>query len=186
MSTVTDTHTINGMDVERMRKTIDAIRKNRGLARFQFRAHNRWHGGGWNRSEIREFYGCGGEDTTRVEPFILDSDEPQVLLGEDHNPNPAEYVLHALAGCLTTTLAMHCAGEGIEIESIESTVDGEVDLQGFLGMDENVRKGFEGIHVTMRVKSDAPREKLAELARYSPVYDTLTRPVPVDVKIEMV
>ncbi|MHC4443751.1 MAG: OsmC family protein [Planctomycetota bacterium] len=178
--------TINGVDVEQLKKIITAIRENPPLAEFLFRARNIWLGGSRNRSTIKDFYGCGEEDTTRTKPYILENDEPKVMLGEDEAPNPVEFVLHALAGCLTTTLVCHGASRGIEIESIESSLEGDIDIQGFLGLSDEVPRGYKAIQVKLRVKSDAPVEKLAELSKYSPVYHTISNPVPVEVTIEKV
>ncbi len=175
---------INGVPVDRLKETIEAIRRDPGLADFEFRVVNRWLGGSRNRSTIKDFFGAEREDTTRSEPFILDNDEPEVLLGKDGAPNPVEYLLHALAGCVTTTLACHAAARGIGIESISSEIEGDIDIRGFLGLSDRVPRGFKTIRVRLRVKSDAPAEKLAELCRYSPVYNTLVNAVPVEIVIE--
>jgi uncharacterized OsmC-like protein len=175
---------LNGVPVERLKETIQAIRRDPTLADFEFRASNRWLGGGRNRSTIKDFFGAGQEDPTRSEPFILDNDEPEVLLGKDQAPNPVEYLLHGLAGCVTTTLACHAAARGIAIESISSEIEGDIDIRGFLGLSDQVPRGFKTIRVRMKVKSDAPAEKLADLSRYSPVYNTVVNPVPVEIVIE--
>jgi uncharacterized OsmC-like protein len=180
------THTINGIDVERLSGTIDHISDEPALARFQFRARNKWIDGGHNRSTIKEFYGAGQEDTSRTEPFVLDVDEPPVLLGENLAPNAGEYVLHALAACLTGTLVYHAAARGIALEGLECTVEGDVDLQGFLGLDESVRPGFQSVRVAFKATGDFDDEQLAELAsltRYSPVRDIVSNPVPVAVDV---
>jgi uncharacterized OsmC-like protein len=174
---------LNGVQVEKLAQTVAAIQGNPSLAKFQFRAVNRWMDGGHNRSTIQGFYGAGQEDTTRTAPFVLDADEPAVLLGADHGANPVEYVLHALAACLTTSLVYHAAARGIRIEEVESRLEGEIDILGFLGLSATVRNGYQGIRVTMRVKSDAPAEKLAALCKFSPVYDTVSRPVPVTLDV---
>jgi uncharacterized OsmC-like protein len=180
------THTINGIDVERLSGTIDHIVHDPALARFQFRAQNKWIDGGHNRSTIKEFYGAGQEDTSRTEPFVLDVDEPPVLLGENRGPNAGEYVLHALAACLTGTLVYHAAARGIALEGLECTIEGDADLQGFLGLDESVRPGFEKVRVAFKATGDFDDEQLAELAsltRYSPVRDIVSNPVPVAIEV---
>ena len=180
------THTINGIDVERLSGTIDHVVHDPTLARFQFRARNNWIDGGHNRSTIKDFYGAGHEDTSRTEPFVLDVDEPPVLLGENRGPNAGEYVLHALAACLTGTLVYHAAARGIALEGLECTIEGDVDLQGFLGLDESVRPGFENVRVAFKATGDFDDEQLAELAslaRYSPVRDIVSNPVPVAVEV---
>jgi uncharacterized OsmC-like protein len=179
---------INGVDVDRLFATIDAVGKDTSLADFRFRAENSWMRGGHNRSTIQGFYGAGQEDPTRTKPFVLDNDEPAVLLGEDHGANPVEYVLHALAGCVTTSLVYHASARGIRIDEVSSTLEGQLDLRGFLGMDDSVRNGYERIRVTLRVKGDATDEQLEELCRLaerrSPVFDIVSNPVPVEVKLE--
>ena len=184
MAQKTQETVINGVDVPRLTETLRAIRGDPGLASFRFNLRNRWLGLGHNRSLIREFHGARQDHRTGKEPFVLDNDEPEVLLGEDQAPNPVEYVLHALAGCLTSTLVYHAAARGIRIESIESELKGEIDIQGFLGLSDDIRKGYQNIEVTLRVKSDASAEQLEELATYSPVRDTLANPVPVHVTVE--
>jgi uncharacterized OsmC-like protein len=183
MSQTTINSTINGVDVERMGATVQTVQQNPVLARFQFRAANRWIDGGHNRSTIQGFYGAGQEDTTRTKPFVLDADEPPVLLGKDIGANPVEFVLHALAACLTTSLVYHAAVRGIQIESIESKLEGDLDLRGFLGLSDRVRRGYQQIRATFIVKSDASVKELEELARFSPVYDIVSNPVPVLIDI---
>ncbi len=175
---------LNGVDVTGLFQTIDAIKADTGLADFRFRARNEWIDGGHNRSTIKGFYGCRGEDETRTEPFVLEADEPPVLLGRDAGPNPVEFILHGLAACLTTTLVYHAASRGIEIEAVESALEGDIDLRGFLGISDMVRKGYSHIAVRMRVKSEAKPEVLRDLARFSPVYDVVSNSVPVDVMVE--
>jgi uncharacterized OsmC-like protein len=175
---------VNGVDIDRMGDTIKAINGNPGLAKFQFRASNRWITGGHNRTIIKEFYGAGQEDSTRRKPFVLDADEPPVLLSEDRAATPVEYVLHALAACLTTSLVYHAAARGIKIEEVESKLESDLDLRGFLGLSKDVRKGYQNIRVTFTVKSDASAEALRDLYRYSPVFDIVSNPVPVLVSLK--
>ena len=182
----TSTHTVNGVDVDRLFGTIDHVSAEPALARFQFRARNTWIDGGHNRTTIKEFYGAGHEDTTRTEPFVLDADEPAVLLGENQAPNAPEYLLHALAACLTGTIVYHAAARGIALDGLECTIEGDVNLHGFLGLDDAVRPGYENIRVAFKATGDFDDEQLAELAsltRYSPVRDTVSNPVPVDIDL---
>lgn len=183
MSQTTMNGVINGVDVDRLGATIQAIQQTPALAAFRFRAQNRWIDGGHNRSTIRSFYGAGQEDTIRTTPFVLDADEPPVLLGKDHGANPVEYVLHALAACLTTSLVYHAAARGIRIDSVESTLEGELDLQGFLGLSDQVRRGYKEIRVNFAITTDATAEQLKELTRFSPVHDIVSNPVPVSISI---
>lgn len=179
-----ETATRNGVDVAAMLATIDAVKRDPALARFEFRATNTWQGGSRNRSVIKEFSAGGAEDETRLEPFVLDADEPAILLGEDRAANPVEFVLHALAACMTTTMTYHAAARGIAIEAIESTLEGGLDLRGFLDLAPEVRKGYQQIRVRMRVKSAASAPELKELTRFSPVHDMISRALPVEVVVE--
>lgn len=183
MSQATMSGVMNGVDVERLGQTIQAVQKDPGLAKSQFRAINRWVSGGHNRSTIQGFYAAGQEDTSRTNPFVLDADEPPVLLGQDKGANPVEFVLHALAACLTTSLVYHAAARGIRLESVESQLEGDLDLQGFLGLSDQVRRGYKEIRVTFTVKSDASSEQLQELTKFSPVFDIVSNPVPVSISI---
>jgi uncharacterized OsmC-like protein len=184
MSQATISGTINGVNVDRLSETVQAVTTEPGLGRAQFRAKNRWVSGGHNQSSIQGFYATGQEDTSRSKPFVLVADEPPVLLGEDHGANPAEHVLHALAACLTTSLVYHAAARGIRIDSLESTLEGNLDVQGFLGLSDQVRKGYQSIRAHFVIQSDAPAEELNKLMKFSPVYDTIANPVPVAITIE--
>jgi len=179
---------VNGVNVDQLFETINMIKDKPDGAKFRFRASNKWVNGGHNRTSIKDFYGAGQEDTSRTKPFVLDADEPPVLLGTDQGANPVEHVLTALAGCLTTSLIYHAAAQGIKIDEVESRFDGDLDLRGFLSMSENVRNGYENIRVTFKIKADAPKEKLEELVKLaqkrSPVFDIVSNPVPVSVGLE--
>lgn len=183
MATQTKNTMVNGVEVGKVMRTVDALKQDASLGRFQFRAANQWLGGARNRSTIQGFYGAGKEDDTRTEPYVFDCDEPDILAGTDRGANPVEYLLNALAGCMTTTMVMHSASRGVEIESVESKLEGDIDVRGFLGLDDRVPKGYEGIRVTFRVKSDADAAMLKKLAEMSPVYNTITRPTPVRIEI---
>jgi uncharacterized OsmC-like protein len=177
---------VNGVDLDRLSGTIDAVTADPALARFQFRARNQWIDGGHNRTTIKGFYGAGQEDATRTEPFTVDADEPPVLLGENRAPNAGEFVLHALAACLTGTIVYHAAARGIALDGLETTIHGDLDLRGFLGLDSSVRPGYEQIQVTIAATGDFDDNQLAELAslvRYSPVRDIISNPVPVDIDV---
>jgi uncharacterized OsmC-like protein len=173
----------NGLDVQAALDTIDAIKADGGLARFQFRARNSWISGGENRSMIREFYGAGREDDSRAEPFEFTNGEPPILLGNNEGANPVEFLLHALAGCVTTTLVLHATARGISIETLSTELEGEPDVRGLLGLDESISPGYEQIRIRMDVQADCSDEELAELLAYtrahSPVCNTVCRPVPV-------
>lgn len=174
---------VNGVNVEKMAQTIELLGKDPSLATFRFRGRNEWIDGGHNRTKCQDFYGAGQEDPSRAEPFVLEADEPVVLLGADLGANPVEHLLHALASCMTTSIVYHAAARGITIESLESTLEGELDLRGFLGMRSDVRPGFHRIKASFRVKSDAPVEQVRELCNFSPVFDMVTNRVPVLVEM---
>ena len=179
---------INGVDTASLSETMAAIERTPSLASFQFRAENHWLGAGHNRTTIKEFYGAGKEDDERTQPFVLYNDEPPVLLGRDCGANPVENLLHALAGCLTTSLVYHAAARGITVHAVESRFEGDLDLRGFLGMSPEVRNGYENIRVTFKVNADASDAQIAELVelaqKRSPVFDVITHGVPVDVRAE--
>lgn len=186
MSQATITEVINGVNADRLGGMIRTVQQNPNLATFQFRAKNRWITGGHNRSTIQSFYGPGQEDTSRRKPFVLDADEPRVLLGTDQGANPYEFVLHALAAGLTTSLVYHAAARGIHLESVESTLEGDLDVRGFLGLSDQVRRGYKEIRARFTIKADAPAEELKELIKLSPVYDIVSNPVPVSIAITKV
>lgn len=179
---------VNGVNVTQLFSTIETIKESPDVARFRFRATNRWINGTHNQAKVKDFFGAGKEDDTRQQPYVFDEDEPAVLLGEDKGANPVEYVLVALSGCLTTSLIAHAAARGVRLDAVESRLEGDLDVRGFLGMTDEVRRGYENIRVTFRIKSDAPREKLQELVelaqKRSPVFDIVTNPTPVDVRLE--
>jgi uncharacterized OsmC-like protein len=177
----------NGVNTETMYATLDLLKVQPELGRFQFRASNRWIDGAHNRSTIKGFYAAGGEDASRSEAFELDAGEPAILLGSDTGPNPAEYLLHALAACLTTSIVYVAAARKVQLTSVESTLTGDMDVRGALGVDEEPRNGFERIRVSFRVTGDAPAEKLREVVERakarSAVYDMVTNGVPVAVEV---
>ena len=175
--------TRNGLNLEQMMGTVDALKNDPTLAQFQFRARNRWINGGENRSTIQGFFGAGAEDESRSEPFVFTNGEPPVLLGNNEGANPVEYLLHALAGCVTTTTVLHAAARGISIHRISTELTGDIDLQGFLALDDSVNVGYESIHIDMDIEADCSDEELDELLAFakghSPVCNTVCRPVPV-------
>ena len=178
---------VNGVNVDNLFTTIDAIKGTPTIAKFNFRARNKWQGASRNCSTVGAFSGAG-QELSRQRPFELKADEPPVLLGEDTAANPVEHLLHALASCLTTSMVYHAAARGIRVDEVESTLEGDIDLHGFLELDKDVRKGFQGIRVTFKVKADVPDEQLQDIVQlgtgHSPVFDSITKGVPVTVKAE--
>jgi uncharacterized OsmC-like protein len=185
--TQTSASVVNGVDRDRLFGTIDHIKGAPELARFKFNVRNEWLDGGHNRSTIETFFGAGTDHQHAV-TFELDTDEPDILLGKDQGANAGEYLLHALAACLTGTMVYHAAARGIAIEEVESSIEGDVDLRGFLGLDEKVRNGFQEIRMNFKIKADVPDGQLQELCKmaqqYSPVFDSITRGVPVKIAAE--
>lgn len=188
MATSAPIHPVrNGVDTATMFGTLDLLGQQPELGRFVFRAENEWVDGAHNRSTIQGFYAAGGEDTSRERPFVLDAGEPAILLGVDTGPNPAEFLLHALAACLTTTLVYVAAARKVCLTKVRSSLAGEMDVRGCLGVDDEPRNGFERITVRFEVEGDAPREKLEEIVARaqarSAVFDMVTNGVPVTVEV---
>jgi uncharacterized OsmC-like protein len=182
-----DNNSKNGVNVEELFNTIDAVKKAPVIARFKFRANNEWIDGGYNRTTVKDFYGIQKEHKHEA-VFKLDADEPPLLLGTGKGPNPVEYLLTALAACLTTALVYHAAAKGIVLKSVESRLEGDIDLRGFLGISKDVRKGYQEIRIYFKIDADVPNEELEELVQlgpsYSPVFDSVTKGVPVKVQLD--
>ena len=176
----------NGLDMEALVGTVEAVKQDPSLGNFEFRATNRWINGGENRSRIKEFYGAGCEDESRTDAFEFTNGEPPVLLGSNEGANPVEFLLHALAGCVTTTTVLHAAARGIQIESLSTELVGTIDVQGLLALDDSVPVGYKQIQIEMDIKADCSDEELDDLLAFaqdhSPVCNTICRPVPVTVK----
>lgn len=177
---------LNGVDTPNLFATINAVRDQPGLAKFQFRATNRWLSGTHSRTRIETFSGAGAEHrhTGQIE---FDADHPAVLVGKDAAPTPVEFLLHGLAACLTSGIGNIAAARGVRLTSVESTVEGDIDLRGILGLSDIVRNGYEGIRVRFAIKGDASPEKLGEIVEQatarSAVFDVLTNGVPVEVSV---
>ena len=178
---------LNGVNVEQLYSTIDLIKENPNIAKFKFRAKNRWIEGAHNRATVKDFYGALKEDNSR-NPAVFEIDEPPVLLGNNLGSNPVEYLLVALSGCLTTSMIAHAAARGIEIRGLESRYEGDIDLQGFLGLSEDVPVGYQSIKIYFKIDadvSDDQKETLVQMAqKYSPVFNTITKSAPVSVYLD--
>jgi uncharacterized OsmC-like protein len=187
MSTTTNESMRNGVDTATLFATLDAVKQAPEAAKFQFRAHNQWVGGTHNRSTIADFFGVG-EVRAHERTFVFDADHPAVLVGRDNGPTPVEFVLHALAACLTAGLANIAAARGVTLTEVRSTVEGDIDLNGILGLNPDVRNGYEQIAVRFTVKGDASAETLRELVEQSrarsAVYDIITNRVPVTIEVD--
>ncbi|MHC4259221.1 MAG: OsmC family protein [Planctomycetota bacterium] len=178
---------VNGLDVEALSGCKDDLKDNPDVGKYKFRAKNEWVDGAHCRTEIKDFC-AAGEEGSHDKVHVLEGDEPAGLLGEDHGPNATEALLHALGACLNASFIYHAAAQGVKVDELVFELEGDLDLNGFLGVDENVPSNFQQIRVKCRAKADAPREKLEELCDYaqkrSPVFNTVTRPVPVSVTLE--
>ena len=190
--TTTDIATVgdpmrNGVDTATLFATLDAVKRAPEAAHFQFRAHNDWVSGTHSRGSIADFFGVGAE-RAHDRTFVFDADHPAVLVGRDNGPTPVEFVLHALAACLTAGLANIAAARRVTLTEVRSTVTGDIDLNGVLGLDPLARNGFGRITVRFTIKGDAPAEKLRELVEQSrcrsAVYDVLTNHVPVTIEVD--
>jgi uncharacterized OsmC-like protein len=180
------TITLNGLDMDALVGTVDALKQDPSLAAFEFRATNQWINGGENRTRIKEFYGAGSEDESRTESWEFTNGEPPVLLGANEGANPVEFLLHALAGCVTTTTVLHAAARGIQIEKLSTELVGTIDVQGLLALDDSVAVGYEQIQINMDIVADCSDEELDALVDFardhSPVCNTVCKPVPVSVQ----
>ena len=182
----TEKQILNGVNVDGLVQTIDAIKEDSSIAKFNFRAKNQWVIGGENKTTVSDFYGAG-KTHVRSKPFVFTKDEPPVLLGTDHDANPVEYALTALAGCVTTTLVYYAAAKGVKINKVESTLEGDIDLRGLLSIDENVKSGYESIQVNFKIDTDTSEETLQELInianKHSPVCSTISNATPVNISL---
>jgi uncharacterized OsmC-like protein len=177
----------NGVDVPTLFATLDAVKAQPEIADFQFRARNEWVNGTHSRSMIQGFYGAGQEDTSRPVPFVYDADHPSVLVGGNNGPTPVEFLLHALAACITAGLVNIASARGVTLHRVQSTVEGDIDLLGILGLSDEVRNGYRQIRVSIAVSGDAPAEQLAALVEQSrarsAVFDVLANGTDVVVDV---
>jgi uncharacterized OsmC-like protein len=182
-----DTTTRNGVDTATLFATIDAVEQAPAAAQFQFRAHSEWVAGTHSRSTISDFFGVG-EERSHEREFVYDADHPAVLVGKDNGPTPVEFVLHALASCLTAGIANIASARKVTLDEVRATVTGDIDLNGILGL-QDVRNGYQQVSVRFVVKGDAPEEVLREIVAQSrsrsAVFDVITNGVPVDIDVEV-
>ena len=184
MATVQSSNRVNGINLNVLNETVRAIQGDPELGKCHFRARNKWIDATHNCTTISGFYGAK-QEMTHKQDFELHADEPPILAGNDDGANPVEHLLSALASCVTTSMVAHAAVQGISIEELESELEGDIDLRGFLGLDPQVPKGYTNIRVMFKVKTDPDNvEKLKRLAAFSPVYNTLIQGTQVDIQIE--
>jgi uncharacterized OsmC-like protein len=178
-------HIVNGIDLDTLTGTVEAIDQEPELGACKFRARNTWLGGNHNCTTVSGFYGAN-QEIAHKQVFELHADEPPILAGQDDGANPVEHLLNALAACVTTSMVAHAAVRGIHIEALESELEGDIDLRGFLGLDERVPKGFTDIRVKFRVKSDVRNmDRLKQLTAFSPVFNTITQGANVDIQVDV-
>jgi uncharacterized OsmC-like protein len=186
-TTITSENPIrNGVDTATLFATLDAVKGTPEIAKFQFRATNRWVSGTHNQSTIHGYYGAM-QEMTHQQPFVFDADHPPVLVGSDNGPTPVEFVLHALAACLTAGLANIAAARGVNLTEVESTVEGDIDLLGILGLSDEVRNGYQQIKVSFKLRGDDPaklRQVVEQSRKRSAVYDIVTNGVPVAIEVD--
>ena len=176
---------LNGVDLDTLMGTVNAIQADPELGISKFRASNTWMDGNHNRSMVAGFY-AAKQEIAHAQSFTMDADEPAILAGGDQAANPVEHLLHALASCLTTSIVAHAAVRGIEIEELESELEGDIDLNGFLGLDAKTPRGFTDIRVRFRVKADPKdMDNIKQLVMFSPVFNTITESARVDVDVVM-
>jgi uncharacterized OsmC-like protein len=177
------TRRLNGVDLDTLMGTVNAVQADPALGISKFRASNTWLSANHNRSTVTGFY-AAKQEIAHAQTFTMDADEPAILAGGDQGANPVEHLLHALASCLTTSIVAHAAVRGIEIEELESELEGDIDLNGFLGLDAEMPKGFTEIRARFRVKADPKdMDNIKQLAMFSPVFNTITESARVDVDV---
>lgn len=177
---------VNGVDVDQLFSTIEQIKQQPDLAKCQFRARNTWLAGTHCQATVKEFFGAGQEDNSRPE-MVYHMDEPPLLCGNNQGSNPVEYLLVALSGCLTTSLVAHAAAKGITVTGVKSRYEGDIDLQGFLGLSDKVSVGYQNIRVFFEIDGDLSEQQKLDLIKmaqkYSPVFNTITKSAPVTVTL---
>lgn len=179
--------TLNGIDLAKLQELTNAMQDDPQVAQFNFRVINQWVDGTHNRATVQSFSEGGIEDQSRVRPLIFEEDEPPVLMGGNQGANPVEYLLVGLSGCLTTSLIAQATAAGVKFKSVQCKIDGNLDARGFFGLREDIRAGYQQLNVTFEVDSDESPARIQELVKlaqeHSPVFDIVTHPVPVSVKI---
>jgi len=176
-------HLVNGIDTDHVTELATRISQNEDYGKFTFRANNQWLKGSRSRTSIHGFFAGGKEDTSRIEALIVDADQPAFLAGENTAPNAVEHYLHSLISCLNTTLVYHASVQGVPIDDVEVSAEGDLNARGFFGISNDEKRGYKGIRVNMKVKTSADVETLTQLASYSPVLEMVSKAVPVDLTV---
>lgn len=182
---------INGVNVNDLVLMTESIKQNPDLAEYSFRSTTKWVDGAYSKTRIQGFWGSGREDNTRERPFVMELDEPKMLLGTNRGPNAVEAALSALGSCLAVGVAYNAAARGIKLDALDIDIEGDLDLRGFLGIPEDgqpLRAAYDNVRVICRVKSDALPSEIKDLVEFaqetSPVLDLFRHPVPVTVELE--
>lgn len=180
---------LNGVDTPTLINTINFVAGQPDLAKFQFRAANEWIEGNHSRTAMKGFFGAGSEQE-HMKSHFADGDHPTVLCGGDHAPTPVEWLLHALAACITAGIGNIAAARGVKLNSVRSFVEGNIDLRGILGISDEVRNGYRDMSIRFEIDGDAPPEKLQQIVEQarnrSAVFDVLSNGVPVTVAMKSV
>lgn len=176
----------NGVNVEALLGAREAMTGMPAAAAFVWRADCEWVNGTHSRTTVEKFFGIGDEQSHRA-PFVLDTDHPEIFASEDHGVTPVEMVLAGLAGCLTAGVASVAQHRGIQLRSVKATLEGDMDLQGILGIDADVRNGFGGIRVRYEIDANATRDEIeavvAQSQKRSAVFDIIANPTQVSVEV---
>ncbi len=184
--TITENTADNGVDVEAILAAREAMTGAREAAQFSWRARNTWVSGTHSVTTVEDFFGVG-EEQRHVRQFSYDADHPELFAAEDNGATPVEYVLVALASCLTAGIATVATNRGIQLHRVTSTIEGDMDLAGILGIDPEVRNGYSGIRVAFEVDADATPEEIeglvAQSQKRSAVFDIVSNPVEVSVSV---
>jgi uncharacterized OsmC-like protein len=175
---------VNGIDLQVLGQTVEAVKNDPELGKCKFRVKNKWVDANHNCTTVKGFYAAKAEHQHK-QNYELHADEPPMLAGNDDGPNPVEHLLNALVACVTTGMVAHGAVRGIKIEALESELEGDLDLNGFLGLSNSVPRGYQNIRMKFKVKTDKKNlEKIKALAEYSPVYNSLVHGVKIDIDVE--
>jgi uncharacterized OsmC-like protein len=186
MSTETEKQVQNGVNVEALLGARDALSKAPEAAKFNWKASCKWLNGTHSQTSVQGFYGLGGQQSHKTE-FTFDTDHPEIFASEDKGATPVEMVLAGLAGCLTAGVASIAQLRKIQLRSVKATLEGAMDIQGILGIDSDVRNGFNDIKVNFEIDADASKDDIealvAQSQKRSAVFDVITNPTNVSVSV---
>ncbi len=176
-------HIVNGVNTDAIVNIATHMAQDDNFGQFRFRADNQWINGSPSRTSIKNFYAGNGEQTERSQPLVVHADQPTFLARENTAPNAVEHYLNSLVSCLNTTIVAHASVQGIQRETLNITAEGEMDARGFFGVSNEVNRGYNKINVDIRAKTDTDEETLRNMLNYSPVYEMVSKAIPVEVKI---